>query len=184
MICMSTYRNFTRVGEFDLVGPLEDTSNFPLYNWLNVRRIFPGSEHGQVDDIILRFAPLDRATSAAEVFNGLESVSYFPWFAMSNIRKLVEDFEPEGSKGIGRVVVAALRAGGIIRAHRDEGAYADAHRRFHFSLVSSDECTFTCGDEQVIMAPGEAWEFNHHEVHKVMNASNEPRIHVIADYLR
>lgn len=181
---MDSLRNFTRVGDFDIVEPLEDLARMPVWNWLNVRRMFPGSEHKMVDDIVMRFAPLDRATSAAQVFDGIESVSYFPWFAMSAIRKLVEDFEPQESKGIGRVVVALLRSGGIIRAHRDEGAYAEAHRRFHFALTSSSECLFSCGDEQVIMAPGEVWEFNHHEVHQVINASDEPRIHVIADYLR
>lgn len=177
-------RNFTKVGEFDVAPSLADITAMPAWNWLNVRRMFPGSEHGQVDDIILRFAPLYGPKSVQDVFDGLESVSYFPWFTMPNIRQLVEDFEPTESNGIGRVVVALLRPGGVIRAHRDEGGYALAHRRFHFSLTSEPECLFVCGDESVTMLPGEAWEFNHHEVHSVVNASENPRIHVIADYLR
>jgi hypothetical protein len=176
-------RNFTQVGEFDIAPPLEDLAALPAWNWLNVRRMFAGSEHGQVDDIVLRFAPLHGPKSVRDVFDGLECVSYFPWFAMPGIRQLVEDFEPNESKGIGRVVVALLRPGGVIKSHRDEGAYALAHRRFHFSLTSAPECIFVCGDESVTMLPGQAWEFNHHEVHSVVNASEEPRIHVIADYL-
>lgn len=52
------------------------------------------------------------------------------------------------------------------------------------SLASEPECLFVCGDESVTMLPREAWEFNHHKVHSVVNASENPRIHVIADYLR
>lgn len=178
------YRNFTKVGEFDTAAALEDLASLPAWNWLNVRRMYPGSEHGSVDDIVLRFAPLVGPRSVQDVFNGMECVSYFPWFAMSAIRKLVEDFEPVESQGVGRVVVALLRPRSVIKAHRDEGLYAQGHRRFHFSLTSDPECIFVCGDEHVCMLPGEACEFNHHEVHSVTNASNEPRIHVIADYKR
>ena len=173
--------NFTQVGEFDPTSALQDISRVPFWNWLTLRKQFPTSEHRQVDDIILRFAPIDRPLTQEAVFEGMENVNYFTWYAMPGIACLVEEFAK--GRQIGRVLVAALRPGGRIKAHRDEGAYSDAHTRTHFALTSSPECLFTCGSETISMPSGTVWEFNHHEVHSVINDSDEPRIHIIADYL-
>ena len=172
--------NFKQLDGFEITEPLLDIARVPMWNWLSLRKQFPGSEHRQVDDIILRFAPVDCALNVSSVFNGMVNVNYFTWYAMPSIAALVERYA-EGRE-IGRVVVAALRPGGRIKPHRDEGAYADAHTRVHLSLTSSPECLFTCAGETITMPTGTAWEFNHHEIHSVVNDSDEARIHIIADY--
>lgn len=174
-------KEFNRIGEFDPQPILAEINALPVWNWLNLRRLFPGSEHGSVDDIVLRFAPVDRALSVESVFNDLECVNYFPWFAMSCVRELVEKYRLP-TQTIGRVVIASLKPGGIINWHRDEGVYSDSHIRIHFAVTSEPTCTFHCGGEAAVMAPGEVWEFNHHNIHSVVNASASPRIHIIADY--
>lgn len=176
-------KNFTRVGMFDIEPATLQINQYSLWNWLNLRRMFPNSGHYDVDDIVLRFYPVhDPKFSTQDVFNSNKTVSYFPWRLLTEVRNLVEKHCPE-KHAIGRVMISMLKPGGIISRHIDEGQYADNHLRYHFVLHSNPECTFICGDEAVKMRAGEIWTFNHKEEHEVINADREnPRVHIIADY--
>lgn len=176
-------KNFTRVGMFDYEPATLEINQYNLWNWFNLRRLFPTSGHYDVDDIVLRFHPVqDRLITQDSVFNTNTTVSYFPWFLFREVKKLVLKHKPKGH-AVGRVVIAMLRPGGIISRHTDEGSYADNHSRYHFVLHSNPHCTFICGNEAVKMQAGEIWTFNHKKEHEVINADTEnPRIHIIADY--
>jgi hypothetical protein len=175
--------NFKRVGMFDIEPATHEVSQCNLWNWLNVRRMFPSSGHYDVDDIILRFYPLqERRITQQEVFDSNTTVSYFPWYMLREVKKLVLKHKPKGYT-TGRVMISMLKPGGIISPHVDEGKYADNHERYHFVLHSNSNCTFICGEEAVQMRAGEIWTFNHKLEHQVINADRgNPRVHIIADY--
>ena len=175
--------NFTRVGIFDVTPKTEEINQHNLWNWLNLRRMFPTSGHCDVDDIVLRFYPVhDRHLTQEAVFNSNDTVSYFPWYLLREVKNLVLRHKPKGYT-TGRVIISMLRPGGIISPHVDEGQYADNHERYHFVLHSNPKCTFICGEEAVKMQAGEIWTFNHKLEHEVINADLEnPRVHIIADY--
>lgn len=175
--------NFKRVGLFDVEPCTMEIAENPLWNWLNIRRMFPSSGHYDVEDIVLRFYPLQEASiSKAVIFNSNKTVSYFPWYILKEVRALVERTCPENHT-IGRVMVAMLHPCGVISPHVDEGKYADNHIRYHFVLSSNPNCTFICGNEAVNMRSGEIWTFNHKQEHQVINADvDNPRVHIIADY--
>lgn len=84
-------------------------------------------------------------------------------------------------KEIGRVMVVALKSGGRIKPHIDEGDYAKEHTRYHLPLKSEEGNLFICEDEAVHMKVGELWTFNHQKVHEVINDSGSVRIHLIFD---
>lgn len=174
--------NFTQVGTFDVELPTTEITSCNIWNWLNIRRMFPSSGHYDVDDIVLRFHPLDQPLTQQEVFDSNATVSYFPWYAFKACRELVEQNCPENHV-IGRVLVAMLRPMGVISSHVDEGEYAKNHKRYHFVLNSNSNCTFICGNEALQMKEGEIWTFNHRLEHQVINADPQnPRVHIIADY--
>ena len=174
--------NFKRIGLFDVAPPTEEITMSNLWDWLNLRKMFPASGHYDVKDIVMRFHPVDMPLTQQEVFDSNATVSYFPWYHLKECRALVERHCPEGYV-IGRVLVAMLLPGGVISSHVDEGKYADNHERYHFVLHSNPYCTFICGNEATQMRSGEIWTFNHKIEHQVINADKEnPRVHIIADY--
>jgi hypothetical protein len=168
---------FRKLGKFDPAPSLSHINSINIWNWLNLRRLFPGSTHDDTDDIVCRFASVQRPLTYDLVFNDLNSVDYFPWYTFNTIRELVE------KPGIGRVIITRLNKGGKIGEHIDQGQYAKAHTRIHYVLSAGEQSLFHCGNETVNMKAGEIWWFDHQSPHSVENLSNIPRIHCVVDYL-
>jgi uncharacterized cupin superfamily protein len=61
------------------------------------------------------------------------------------------------------------------------GRYANTMSRYHIPLQSGPGVLFRAGDEHVYMRPGEAWDFNAHAEHEVVNNSADDRVHLIVD---
>jgi len=55
--------------------------------------------------------------------------------------------------------------------------------RVHIPIVTNDQITFMVGGEEKQMKVGEVWEINNATFHRVMNESNEDRIHLILDWV-
>ena len=151
-----------------------------LWREITVRQDTPGSPHHDTEAIWLR-GP--REITLQSVFN---DTACFDYPALNTLAQpLIALFTPIlqtiGSTRLGRVMIVALKPGGQIDAHEDTGRYAKAYSRFHLSLQSEPGNVFECDGEQVHMAPGELWWFNHRGQHTVRNESDQPRIHLIFD---
>lgn len=81
----------------------------------------------------------------------------------------------------GKILIVSLRAGGIVDWHRDEGAYADVHDRFHLCLVPAYGAVLYSGGDAAIPAQGNLTYFNNHVQHSAVNFGTNERIHLIAD---
>lgn len=83
---------------------------------------------------------------------------------------------------LGRVILTRLPAGKVIPQHADiVGQYSKFFTRFHVPLQSDDAVIFECGDEQIHMAPGNLYWFNHGLPHRITNFSDSDRINLIID---
>lgn len=174
--------NFHRLMTDLDVGPLLDAlgSSAHLWNDITVRQDAPGSPHHDTQCIWLR-GP--REITLQSVFN---DTACFDYPAMSQlltpllhlvcpVLKLLDN------TNLGRVMIVSLKPGGVIDPHEDQGHYAKSFSRFHLVLDSDAGNVFECDGEQVEMATGELWWFNHRGQHTVRNDSNKPRIHLIFD---
>ena len=144
-----------------------------------VRAEFDQSPHREVDDILLRFSD----TAAADIGDELICNNTEAMRALPQARPLIYWLmaRVEGDL-LGRVMITKLPPGGRIYPHADVlGKYANTMSRFHIPLQSGPGCMFRAGDEQVSMYPGEAWDFNAHAEHEVINNSADDRIHLIVD---
>ena len=71
--------------------------------------------------------------------------------------------------------------------HSDVPEHADINYhwyyrvRVHIPIFTSPGVLFHCGDETVHMAAGEAWIFDNWRRHRVLNDSEESRIHLVGD---
>jgi hypothetical protein len=83
----------------------------------------------------------------------------------------------------------AVVANSVIIPHRDLlefSEFPDESRnthRLHIPLVTNDDCFFSEGNTVFQMKPGEVWFLNAAGIHSVAALSNEPRIHLIFDFV-
>ncbi|MFT3906327.1 MAG: sulfotransferase [Steroidobacteraceae bacterium] len=74
-----------------------------------------------------------------------------------------------------------------LAAHANVPEHADINHhwfyrvRLHIPVTTQPGVRFTCGDETVHMAAGEAWIFDNWRSHSVVNDSTHERIHLVAD---
>ena len=179
-------RNFDMVKTGVYVDPARlEISKLNAWNWLNLRKMFPTSSHREVEDIVFRFAPLDRAQTFESVMDGRDTVSYWTWYAHDEVRNTVlnvfNGMLPPNTE-FGRVIATRLSPGKKVYLHADEGKYAESFDRYHIVLqADAFGCQFHCGDEVVHMLTGEVWKFNHQLPHRVLNNGKLDRINLIVD---
>jgi hypothetical protein len=79
-------------------------------------------------------------------------------------------------------ILVKLQAGQQIPRHRDSGWLLEANHRYHIAVKTDPRVAFTVGSECLHMQPSEIWEINNTEHHSVVNASDQDRVHIIADW--
>lgn len=81
----------------------------------------------------------------------------------------------------GRSRLMGLGPGAQVPRHVDINYYWRTHMRIHIPIVTNPGVLFTCGEESVHMAPGEAWVFDSFRMHDVQNRGSEKRTHLVLD---
>lgn len=170
--------NFKLIGRFNPDAAAKELTATNLWNWLNLRKA-PGLNHGVVDDIVLRFQPVQGQHTLMSYFNDLDCVDYFSQGFLKETMKLVTGVFD--SAKFGRIVVAKLHPNSVIKTHVDEGNYVKAHDRFHLVITANPGVKFKCEEEEVHMGAGEIWWFDNKKEHSVVNKGDAERIHVVVD---
>lgn len=175
-------RNFLRINSGMNIMPLllQLYSNTLLWGQDNIRSTYAeDSPHVDVDDILLRFSDTSDKNIGDELqCEWNESISRLP-YAKDIAFSLMSSFRGEQ---LGRVMITRLAPGKSIKPHADtKGRYANFYTRIHVPLISDPGVMFYCGEESVNMQPGEAWWFNGHALHSVVNNSARDRINLIVD---
>lgn len=159
-------------------------NNSKLWDQITARQDHPQSCHRDTRAIFLRWC---KDISVETVFTDLVAVDYPALDVLGDARELIGLVAGlTKAERVGRVMITALKPGGCIIPHPDEGTYADHYERFHLVLHSDQGNLFTCQHddswyETVQMKAGELWTFNHKNVHHVLNGSRTDRIHMIID---
>jgi hypothetical protein len=81
----------------------------------------------------------------------------------------------------GRSRLMALGPHAEVPAHSDVNHHWFYRVRIHVPIVTFPEVSFHCDDQAVHMGAGEAWIFDNWRRHKVVNPTNNTRIHLVAD---
>lgn len=82
---------------------------------------------------------------------------------------------------LGRSRLMKLAPGCEVSEHIDFNYHWYTRVRIHIPVFTNPEVTFFCDDEHVHMRPGECWIFNSWRPHRVTNAGQEDRIHLVID---
>jgi hypothetical protein len=154
-----------------------------LWNAYTLRTRTAGSPHLEVDDILLRFQPLDGRSSDHRECVNYQALDRLPQ-ARAHIAGLMARLQGER---LGRVMITRVPPGHRIAPHADIGSHPmhyDTIRyydRFHVVLQAPDASVFRCADEAVHMAAGECWWFDNSLEHEVWNDGDTDRLHLIID---
>lgn len=69
----------------------------------------------------------------------------------------------------------------VVPEHADINYHWFYRVRMHIPIITRPEVQFHCDGQVVHMAPGEAWLFDNWRRHRVENATDDTRIHLVAD---
>lgn len=158
------------------------------WNEYTYRTSFEGTPFKGMDDILLRYSAPEKhqgVSDANALVNDTMLVNYPAWNVFPEAHEVIFNLMRR-YKGImlGRVIIARLPMGGVIRPHADNyGAYAARNDglRFHAVVQAAPGCTFRCGDEEIQTRTGEVWWFDHRQTHSAENASADDRVHLLID---
>jgi len=154
-------------------------------------RDYPQGPFGEINSVLLRF-PVKRVFEMEEdlanynagksQWDWHESVDYPAFDSLPEARPIIMALMARvNGERLGRVIINRVPAGSKIDAHEDTPIHTSYYSRFHVVLQSQPGVVFIAGDEQVFMAPGEAWWFDNKTWHEVINNSAEERIHMVVD---
>jgi uncharacterized protein (TIGR03032 family) len=82
---------------------------------------------------------------------------------------------------LGRTRLMRIAGEGEVVPHVDAHYYWRERVRVHVPVVTAPSVRFECGDQATHMAAGECWIFDTWRLHRVVNGSPDPRIHLVAD---
>lgn len=81
----------------------------------------------------------------------------------------------------GRTRLMKLTGNAEVSRHADTNYYWRERVRVHVPILTRPAVRFLCGDAEVNMAPGECWIFDTWREHRVINAQEAERVHLVAD---
>lgn len=81
----------------------------------------------------------------------------------------------------GRSRLMKLSGHAEVKPHVDFNYYWRERVRVHIPVVTQPTVRFICGDEEINMKAGECWIFDTWRMHRVINAADDERIHLVAD---
>lgn len=171
-----------------------DTTQFQGYlftkyrdQWkkFRLRQDTAGTAHGQTETILLR-GPHDPSLE-----NWTLDVDHFdtPLLAewksaqglLNRVRNACANAIGGQSVTLGKAMLVALKAGGHVDWHVDEGEYAERHDRLHLAIATNPAARLLSGLESINLPVGHMAWMNNRILHGALNLGDWPRIHLIVD---
>lgn len=81
----------------------------------------------------------------------------------------------------GRARLMKLTGGAEVTPHADINYYWRDRVRVHVPILTQPAVRFLCGESEVNMGAGECWIFDTWRPHRVINAAERERVHLVAD---
>ena len=93
------------------------------------------------------------------------------------VRQVIASF----GEVFGRSRLMKLAGGAEVSQHVDFNYHWYTRVRIHIPVITNPQVTFYCGDLHTHMKAGECWIFNSWYRHRVVNESDEDRVHLVID---
>lgn len=155
-----------------------------LWDAHSARRAAPGSPHGDMQDIWVRYNDEERFKETGDYsrFNDAHDPIFYPaWRALPALRPIVFGLMARcEATRLGGVLLTRIPPGGRIDAHTDRGWHVEYYNcKLYCILQSNPQCVNRTEDEFVAMKAGEVWTFDNTKEHEVVNNGQDDRITLI-----
>ena len=153
--------------EFDVERMVQETSQFEE----NVWQPHPGRHSGNSALPLISYGGQNN-----DDFSGrMQETPHFQ--KCEYLRQISSHF----GEVLGRSRLMRLAGGSEVPIHVDAIYHWHRHVRIHIPVITNDQVIFHCGGQEVNMRAGECWLFDSWRNHKVVNHSQETRIHLVLD---
>ncbi|HVE53982.1 MAG TPA: aspartyl/asparaginyl beta-hydroxylase domain-containing protein [Ramlibacter sp.] len=86
-----------------------------------------------------------------------------------------------GGSEHGSVFASRMEPGSEVGEHRDGGVYYASYHRCQVCLQAEEGTVFRCGDDSLVMKPGEVWVFDNTRPHSVRHEGRSERVALVVD---
>jgi len=134
--------------------------------------------HDQTESLVLVFCQgwPDMQITKEPAWDALKEI------AVPLMHEVIEQFYPAGGTII-RAMAAKLKAGGVIKPHRDTHQSFSVSHRIHIPVTANPGVRFMINGRPHRLHVGHAYEINNQQNHSVMNSGTDDRVTFIFDYL-
>lgn len=173
--------HFLKIGEVDTT---------PILNWINSKteadwladsmRQTKFAVHKDTQSIVFKWC--ENTSTTGEV----TTTNYYASFAhlVEPILTKIQEFYNYPKPTIRKMMLAKLRAGGVITEHTDGAIALRLVHRIHVPITTNNDVHFYISGKDHKFGVGEIVEIDNVRFHAVENFGKEDRIHLIIDYYR
>jgi hypothetical protein len=165
---MELDRTFIRLPyQFDAVRLATEIGELPANAWMTHPAAFKGNSAVPL---------ISRDGGMNDDFHGAMCVTPY----LQDCRYLQQVMASFGEV-LGRSRLMKLAAGAEVVAHVDFNYHWYTRVRIHVPIITNPGVQFHCGKDSLHMQAGECWIFNSWRRHRVANASEHDRVHLVID---
>ena len=152
-----------------------------VWNTFKARTQHPQSPHREVDDIWVRYNPIENFTGDLKTFNEEHIAQWYPVVKkLPSVKSVVEEvFSRLEGLELGAVLITRIPAGAQVYPHVDLGWHARHFEKYCVQIKGNMQQAFKCKDEERRTEDGDVWWFDNSHAHWVTNNSDEDRITLI-----
>jgi hypothetical protein len=131
------------------------------------------SPHRELDDIWIRFAPLDRLGEEGPCV-------WYPSADALDAKPMIQRIAADlGARELGGVLITRIPAGATCHPHADDGWHARKFEKFGVSVDAAAGQKFCFEGEELETASGDVWRFENQHTHWVTNPTASDRVTLI-----
>ena len=155
---------------------LDLARNAHLWDQNPERRLYPGTPHGQMTDITVRYMPPEQLTMEARRLEH-RNVWWPAWHALPSLRPLVFGLlHRVAAVELGSILITRLPPDGEILPHSDAGNWAPEYYNCKAHLTLAGSAVVSCEDDVRRFDVGTVWTFDNLLMHSIHNAGDGDRI--------
>ena len=167
---------------FDVGAIQQELDAHPdVWNTIKHRTAHPKSPHREVDDVWVRYNPIENFRGDLQSFNEKHTPAWYPVIEKLPAIKAVAEVLFQQLKGeqLGAVLVTRIPAGKQVYPHVDGGWHARTFDKFCVTIRSNRAQAFCFEGEELRCDDGDLFWFDNAFPHWVRNDSTEPRSSLI-----
>lgn len=156
-------------------------ANPSLWNEVPLRTAGPSNPHREVDDIWVRYNPLENFTGDWRVFNGPHVSQWYPCIDLIPAARMLslELLASLGGGDLGGILITRIPPGCQVYPHIDGGWHASHYEKFIIQVDSAPGQTFCFEDGTLGASPGDCYWFDNSHLHWVVNPTAQARVSLI-----